>query len=81
MLPPPQAQAPGDLAREHAEEIFGDLHEPPVVRVRHVELEQRELGIVLRGHSFVAKDARQLEDALDTTDDEALEIELGGDRR
>ena len=55
------------------------LHRVPVVRVRLVPLEHRELGLVLVGDALVAKVLADLVHALEAADDEPLEVELGGD--
>jgi hypothetical protein len=54
-ISPAQPQTTRDPPREIAEELLGDFHEPPIVRIRQVELEERELGVVLRRHALVAK--------------------------
>ena len=51
----------------------------PVVGVRLVPLEHRELGLVLVRDALVAEVLADLVDALEAADDEALEVELGRD--
>ena len=65
------------FARGMAEQAFGEVHERVVVRIRLVELHHREFGIVARAEAFVAEIAVDLEDLLETADDQALEVELG----
>ena len=50
-----------------------------VVGVGLVPLEHRELGVVLVGDALVAEVLAELVDALEAADDQALEVELGGD--
>ena len=66
-------------SRQPAEQLLGELHQVLVGRVRLVELEHRELGIVLRRQPFVAEVAVDLEDALEAADHEPLQVELGRD--
>src|SRR5690606_31253344 len=54
-------------------------HELFVRGVGHVELEDRELGVVARADAFVAEGAAELVDAIEAAHEEALEIELGRD--
>ena len=61
------------------DELFGEAHEIVVVGVGLVELEHGELGVVAGADAFVAEVAVDLEDAVEAADDEALEVELGGD--
>ncbi len=50
-----------------------------VVGVGLVPLDHRELGVVLGRDALVAEVLAELVDAFQTTDDAALEVELGGD--
>ncbi len=50
-----------------------------VVRVGLVELEHRELGVVLERDALVAEVLAELVDALEAADDQPLEVELGRD--
>ncbi len=68
-----------DLARELAEQLLGQRHQVLVRRVGLVELEHRELGVVLARQPLVAEVAADLVDALEAADDQALEVELGRD--
>ncbi len=65
--------------RDERHQVFGDLHQVVVVRVGLVELEHRELGVVLRAHALVAEVAIDLVDAVESADDKALEIKLRRD--
>jgi hypothetical protein len=67
VLPPRAAAAPRPA------------HDVLVVRVGLVPLDHRELGVVLVGDALVAEVLAQLVDALQAADDEALEVQLGGD--
>lgn len=58
---------------------FRDVHHVRVVSVRLVELDRRELRVVADIHALVAEDAAHLVDAVETADDEALEVELRRD--
>ena len=65
--------------RQLLEELLGQRHQILVGRVGLVELDGRELGVVRAVHALVAEEAANLVDAIDATDDQALEVELGGD--
>src|SRR5215469_7631183 len=75
----------GDLLRavqrvgETAGGFLDPVHEVAVVGVRQVQLEHRELGIVLGRHALVAEVAVYLVHALEPADDQALQIQLRGD--
>ena len=71
-------------AREHervdvTKQRFGHRHQRVVRGVRHVKLEHRELGVVARADAFVAVAATNLVDALEATNQQALEVQLGRD--
>ena len=68
-----------DLARQLAEQLLGERHQVLVGGVGLVELEHRELGVVLARQPLVAEDAADLVDALEAADDQPLEVQLGGD--
>ena len=68
-----------DLLGYVDDELFGEAHEVVVVGVGLVELEHGELGVVAGADAFVAEVAVDLVDAVEASDDEALEVELGGD--
>ena len=67
------------LQRDLGEHLLGEPHQVLVVHVRLVELQHRELGVVLRRDALVAEVAVDLVDALDAADDEPLEVELRRD--
>ena len=69
------AQRAGDAA----DQPLGALGDDLPVRVGLVPLEHRELGVVLRAQALVAEVLADLVDALEAADDQALEVELGGD--
>ena len=60
------------LARHVAEHVLGEVHHSLVVRVRLIELHQRELGVVAGIQALVPEHASYLVDALQTADNEAL---------
>ena len=68
-----------DRVRQSLEDPLDHVHQVAVVGIGLVELEHRELGIVLRGQPLVAEIAVQLVDALEAPDDQALEVQLGRD--
>ena len=65
----------GDVGDELLEPRGGVL----VVGVGLVPLEHRELGVVLERDPLVAEVLAELVDAVDPADDQALQVELGGD--
>ena len=67
--------APRDV-REH---LLGQPHQVLVVHVRLVELEHRELGVVLGRDPLVAEVAVDLVDAFEPADGQALQVQLGRD--
>lgn len=73
------ADGVGDGASGVADEVFGDRHDGFDVAEGLVELEHGELGVVLLVEAFVAEVAIDLEDTGHTADEEAFEVELGGD--
>ncbi|MNF73573.1 hypothetical protein D3C84_555780 [compost metagenome] len=62
-----------------AEQLLGEVHVVFVVGVGVVELEHGELGVVPGRHAFVAEVAVDLEDLLEATDHQALEVQLRRD--
>ena len=68
-----------DLGGEVGDELLGQLHHVAVVGIGLVQLEHRELGVVPGRQSLVAEHPGQLEHPLEPADDEALEVQLGGD--
>ncbi len=67
------------LVRDVCDQRLQALGGVVVVGVGLVPLDHRELGVVLEGDAFVAEVLAQLVDALDAADDQALQVELGGD--
>ena len=61
------------------DERLGQLDDVGYVTERLVRLHHRELGIVRGVHALVAERAPDLEHTVEATDDQALEVELGGD--
>jgi len=68
-----------DLSRKLAEERLGQQHQVLVRRVRLIELQHRELGVVLARQPLVAEVAADLVHPIEPTHDQALEVELGRD--
>ena len=60
------------------EQLLGELHQVLVVGVGLVELEHRELGIVLGGHPLVPEVAIDLVHPVEPAHHQALEVQLGG---
>ena len=67
------------VARQAGEHLLGEDHEVLVRRIGLIELEHGELGVVARRETLVAEDARELEDPLEPSDDEPLQVQLGRD--
>ena len=65
--------------RHAFEHPFGELHHPEVVLVGHVDLHAGELGVVRAVHALVAEVLAELVNAVESADDELLEIQLRGD--
>lgn len=65
---------------DHAlDEGLGHLHQVKHVGVRHVELADRELGVVGEINLLVSEHASDLVHSVEPSDDELLEVELGCD--
>ena len=73
------SRRPDHLHRDRRQQLFGERHQPLVVHVGPVELEHRELGIVLRRDAFIPEVTVDLEDAFDAADGQPLEVELRRD--
>ena len=73
------AVVPERLERDLLEQLLDPIHRVAKVRVRLVPLEHRELGLVLVRDALVAEVLADLVHALEPADDQALEVELGGD--
>ena len=68
-----------DLLGSAGEDALENVHHTVEVRVGLIELAGRELRVVLGVHALVAEDAANLVHALNTADDQALEMQLGRD--
>ena len=68
-----------DFLRGARENALQNVHHAVKVRERLIELAGGELGVVLGVHALVAENAADLVHALQTADDQALEVQLGGD--
>ena len=79
VLAPGQGEPAEQGLRELREQLLGQLHQVLIVRVRLIELERRELGIVLRGDPLVPEVPVDLVHALEAAHDQPLEIELRRD--
>ena len=75
---PGQVGAPERRPRGFAQHVLGEIHDFLIARIRLIQLEHGELGVVPGRHAFVAEIPVDLVDALETADDQALEIQLGG---
>ena len=73
------AVVPSAVERNLLEHRFDPVHRVAVVGVRLVPLEHRELGLVLVRDALVAEVLADLVHALESADDEPLEVELGRD--
>ena len=71
--------AAASRASTRAEHVLGQVHQRLVRRVRLVELEHRELGVVPRRDALVAVAAADLVDALEPAHDQALQVQLRRD--
>ena len=67
------------LARDGREHLLGHVHQLAVLAVGLVELEHRELGVVLRRDPLVPEVAVDLVDALQAADDQPLQVQLRRD--
>ena len=70
---------PSVSSATRGDEPLHPVHRVAVVGVGLVPLEHRELGVVLERDALVAEVLADLVDALETADDQALEVELGRD--
>ena len=71
---PGQRGAPQCRLRGFAQQRFGQIHDLVIARIGLIQLEHRELGVVPGRYAFVAEIPVDLINALETTDNEALEI-------
>ena len=67
------------FAGHRRQHLLGQRHQLTILAVGLVELEHRELGVVLRGDPLVAEVAVDLVDPLETADRQPLEIQLRRD--
>ena len=74
-------RASENLARESREELLHEAHHVGVVPEGSVAFEHREFRIMRTIHPLVAEILRELEDALDSADDEPFEVELVRDAK
>ena len=61
------------LLAHMTEDLLGERHQVSVVRIREVEFETGELGVVAVVNALVPKHLTNLVDAVETTDDQLLE--------
>ena len=73
---PPRAE---HRVRDALEDALDQVHQVAVIRVGLVELQHRELGVVLRRETLVAEIAVDLVHALEAAHDQALQEELRRD--
>ena len=59
--------------------LLSERHHPVVVLILYIELHTGELRVVVAVHTLVAEVLANLIHTLETTYDEALQIQLGGD--
>ena len=67
------------VARRVHDQRLGQLHHVGDIAERLVRLHHRELGVVGGIHPLVAERPADLENSVEATDDQPLEVELGGD--
>ena len=68
-----------DGVRKSAHRLLGPFHKIAVVRIRKVQLEHGELGIMLRREALVSEIAIDLVYPVKAADDQALQIKLRRD--
>ena len=61
------------------EHLLGEFHHPEVVLVGHVNLHDGEFGVVRAIHALVAEILAELVYAVESADDQFLEVQLTGD--
>ena len=69
----------GRGARHERQELLGELHEHLIVHVGPVELEHRELGVVLRRDALIPEVTIDLEHPFDSAHGQPLEVQLRRD--
>jgi len=72
-------EARAQIRIDRAEHVDAQVHQVLVGGVRHVELEDGELGVVLGADALVAERAPDLVHAVEAADEQPLEIELRRD--
>ena len=65
--------------REGGVNALGDVHHVMEIGIRLIQLDGRELGVVLRVHALVAENTAYLIHAIHPADDQPLERQLGRD--
>ena len=68
-----------DLLCQTGDQLFGECDQVLVVRIRDIELQHGELGIMDRRNAFVSEVPINLKHAGEPSDDQALEIEFRRD--
>lgn len=71
--------AVSEILDETLDQALSDIHDIVHVCICHVELADGELGVMCQVDAFVTEDAPNFVDAVEPTDDELLQIELGSD--
>ena len=79
MLVVGDGQPAGQGLADRADHLLGAAHHAVVVGVRLVELELRELGVVLEADALVAEVAADLVDPLEAAHDQPLQVQLEAD--
>ena len=75
----PSDRFPEDVDGSVLHQLLGEQAHGVVVAVRLVHLEHRELGVVRGVGALVPEVPVDLEDPVDSTDEQSLEVELGRD--
>ena len=65
-----------DLLRKLRVHFDNKVHHALVIRVRLIKLDRREFGVVLRVHALVSEDSADLVYAVESADDQPLQIKL-----
>ena len=78
-IKPLQHLGPQAVLHHAGDHGLGELHHVTIVRVRLVELQHRELGIVGPVHPFVPEVVPDLVHPLESADQQPLEVQLVGD--
>ena len=67
-----------DSDTDRLKHLFCERHHPLIVLVRHIELHERELRVVVLVHALVAESLADFVDTFEATHDKALQIKLQG---